>query len=308
MDLHLSEEWCLPVPKRDAETVRQYLLTKGILLKSARLTSDPDDPSTLLIPLTTHIDGAVMRGCLVQPPLPPLPRHELIGNIALMQDEDYSGAQEILRQRTSITTVLHPTSVVEGPYRIKTFSLLAGIDTRSTLHTEYGKQFFIDLECAYFSARLANERQRIASMMKSGERVLDMSAGVGPFCVILSPMAEVIYGVDINPAALLLMQKNLLKNNVKNVIPVLADSMHLTGFLLTAFDRIIINMPLDARRFLPVAFALCKPYGIIHWYALVAQDGEYSELIYSMGAQFVTERRVRSYAHDKFHTVYEITR
>ena len=249
-----------------------------------------------------------MRAVLVQPTLPPLPRHELIGSIALMQDEDSAGAEEILRQRPNVTTVLHPTSIVEGQYRIKRFSLLAGIDTRSTLHTEYGKQFFIDLECAYFSARLANERQRIASVMKPGERVLDMSAGVGPFCVMLSPLAEVIYGVDINPAALLLMQKNLKKNTIRNVIPVLADSMHLIDFQFTPFDRIIINMPLDAKKFLPVAFALCKPYGIIHWYALVMQEGEYSELLYAMGARLVTERRVRSYAPDKFHTVYEITR
>ena len=308
MDLYLSEQWCLPVPKCDAEAVRQHLLAEGILLKGARLTPDPDDPSTLFIPLTKHIDGAVARDCLVRPSLPPLPRHELIGSIALMQDEDYSGAEEIMRQRPCVTTVLHPTSVVEGPYRTRSFTVLAGIDTRSTLHTEYGKQFFIDLEKAYFSARLANERQRIVSMMRAGERVLDMSAGVGPFCIMLSPLAEVMYGVDINPGALLLMQKNLRKNNVRNVIPVLADSMHLTDFLLTPFDRIIINMPLDARKFLPVAFALCKPCGVIHWYALVTQEKEHSDLLYSMGARFVTERRVRSYAPDKFHAVYEITR
>jgi tRNA (guanine37-N1)-methyltransferase len=255
-----------------------------------------------------QIDGAVKRTVQIRPPCPTLARHELIGSIALMQDEDYRGAEEILSQRPNIATVLYPTSVVEGPYRTRSFLLLAGTDTRSTLHTEYGKIFFIDLEKAYFSARLANERQRIASKMKKGEQVLDMSAGVGPFCVVLSPLAEIIYGVDINPAAIALMQKNLQKNNIKNVIPILADSMHLTDFLFTPFDRIIINMPLDARKFLEVAFALCKTGGTIHWYALVSRESEHTDLLYSMGAHLVREQRVRSYAPDKFHTMYEITR
>ena len=308
MESYLSEEWCLVTPISEAETVRKQLLAENLLLKGARLFPDPDNRNFLIIPLISQVDGAVKRTVLIKAPRPTLPRHELIGSIALMQDKDHAGAQEILSQRPSITTVLHPTSTVEGPYRTRTFTLLAGIDTCFTLHTEYGKQFFIDLEKAYFSARLANERQRLVSVMKMGERVLDMSAGVGPFCVMLSPLAEVIYGIDINPHAITLLQKNLQKNKVTNVIPVLADSMHLTGFLFTPFDRIIINMPLDARRFLPIAFALCRPGGTIHWYALVSKEAEHLELLYSMGARHLTERRVRSYAPDKFHTVYEITK
>ncbi|MDR2854713.1 MAG: methyltransferase, partial [Methanomicrobiales archaeon] len=288
--------------------VRQYLLAHNLLLKGARLSRDQNNPTFLIIPLSTQIDGAVKRTVLTTPPRPTLPRHELIGSIALMQDEDCKGAEEILSQRPNITTVLHPTSTVEGPYRTKTFLLLAGIDTRSTLHTEHGKQFYIDLEKAYFSARLAHERQRIVSKMNKGERVLDMSAGVGPFCVMLSPLAEIIYGVDINSAAIALMQKNLQKNNIRNVIPVLADSMNLTGLLLTPFDRVIINMPLDARKFLPTSFALCKAGGTIHWYVLVSREAEHTALLYSMGAHLVMEQRVRSYAPDKFHAMYEITR
>ena len=306
MDPYLSEQWCLLVSTSEAEIVRQYLLAHDLLLKGARISPEQNNPGLLIIPLTMQIDGAVKRSVLINPPCPPLPRHELIGSIALMQDEDYEGAKEILSQRPNIATVLHPISTVQGPYRTRTFLLLAGIDTRSTVHTEYGKQFYIDLEKAYFSARLANERQRIILKMNKGERVLDMSAGVGPFCVMLSPFAEVIYGIDINPAAIALMQKNLQKNNITNVIPVLADSMHLTDFLFTPFDRIIINMPLDARKFLNAAFALCKKGGTIHWYVLVSRDAEHTDLLYSMGAHLVREQRVRSYAPDKFHAMYEI--
>jgi len=306
MDPYLSEQWCLLVSTSEAEIVRQYLLAHDLLLKGARISPEQNNPGLLIIPLTMQIDGAVKRSVLINPPCPPLPRHELIGSIALMQDEDYEGAKEILSQRPNIATVLHPISTVQGPYRTRTFLLLAGIDTRSTVHTEYGKQFYIDLEKAYFSARLANERQRIILKMNKGERVLDMSAGVGPFCVMLSPFAEVIYGIDINPAAIALMQKNLQKNNITNVIPVLADSMHLTDFLFTPFDRIIINMPLDARKFLNAAFALCKEGGTIHWYVLVSRDAEHTDLLYSMGAHLVREQRVRSYAPDKFHAMYEI--
>ena len=304
---HPSEEWCLVVPKRDAESIRQDLLARGILLLGAKLAPDPHDPQMLVIPLATHVPGAVKQEVKVKPPLPSLPRHELIGNIALLAENDTFAAREIMRQRPGVQTVLHPTSVVKGSYRTKEFALLAGIDTRDTIHTEYGKQFYINLEKAYFSARLANERQRIVSVMKKGERVLDMSAGVGPFCVMLSPLASVIYGVDINPSAIALLHQNLLKNRVSNVIAILADSMHLNEFEFTPFDRVIINMPLDATRFLPVAIALCRPGGTIHWYVLVQQEGEYIDVLSSMGAKKIAERRVRSYAPDKYHAVYEIT-
>ncbi|MDR2855440.1 MAG: hypothetical protein LBV40_04725, partial [Methanomicrobiales archaeon] len=59
MDSYLSEQWCLLVPISEAERVRQYLLAHNLLLKGARLSRDQNNPTFLIIPLSTQIDGAV---------------------------------------------------------------------------------------------------------------------------------------------------------------------------------------------------------------------------------------------------------
>ncbi len=235
-----------------------------------------------------------------------LPRHELIGGIAIMQENDTHGAAQILTVRPSVHTVLYATSAVAGRYRTREFTVLAGEDTTKTEYTEYNQTFTIDLANAYFSARLANERQRIKNLMNDKELVLDMFAGVGPFSIALADRASVIYACDINPAAVVLMQKNIRKNRVHTVIPVLADAMILPDILQPGFDRIIMNLPLSGSQFLPVAFSLCRRGGIIHWYVLVSTQGEHLRDIYQLGAVKIQERVVRSYSADRFHTVYEI--
>ena len=140
-----------------------------------------------------------------------LPRHELVGGIAIMQENDPAGAALILASRPSLHTVLFPTSEVSGKYRIREYSVLAGTPTTRTEVVEHGHRFVVDLPGAYFSARLSTERQRIFEQMREQELVLDMFAGVGPFAIALAPRASLVVAADLNPQAVLLMIENIRK-------------------------------------------------------------------------------------------------
>ena len=297
------EQWCMRVPATGAEAARQDLIARGLLDHSLKPRREGDE---VLLPVT--VSGAAMQRSffVANPRAPVLPRHELIGGIAVMQEEDPAGAEQVLSSRPNLHTVLFAASEVEGEYRTKRFTVLAGKPTTRTEVVEHGARLTLDLSAAYFSARLATERQRIAALSRDKEVVLDMFAGVGPFAIALSKKADLVLAADINPAAVSLMLYNLERNRIRNVLPVLADARHLAEVIPHRFDRIVMNLPKTGEEFLPGAFRLCRQGGTIHFYALVSSEGEHRDRIGGLGGRVVAERVVRSYSPAQWHAVYDI--
>jgi tRNA (guanine37-N1)-methyltransferase len=299
----MVEQWCIRVPAQRGEEVRRELIEEGTLDLSLKVRREG---STLLLPVTEHLKSAERCDFEPQPGRQILPRHELVGGIAIMQDCDPAGAVKILASRPSLHTVLCTASEVSGEYRTREFEVLAGIPTTRTDVIEYGHRFTVDLSTAYFSARLSSERQRILERMGDHETILDMFAGVGPFAITLAARAALVVASDINPQAIMLMLANLAQNHTKNVLPVLADAHHLPAIIPWQFDRIVMNLPLSGNTFLSDGFRLCKPGGIIHYYSLVSREGEHNDCIHELGGEIIAERVVRSYSPGQWHAVYDV--
>ncbi len=297
------DQWGIRVPLGEGEPVRQALIREGALDPVLKPRRDSD---ALLLPILEWREGAKRCAFEAMPDRPELPRHELVGGIAIMQDCDPAGAAQILGSRPSLHTVLYATSEVSGEYRNRDYTVLAGTPTTRTQVTEHGHRFTVDLAGAYFSARLSTERNRILQHMGEQELVLDMFAGVGPFAISLAARAALVVASDINPLAIELMIENCVQNRTRNVLPVLADVRNLIGILPWQFDRIVMNLPLAGTEFLPEAFRLCRPGGTIHFYALVSQEGEHLDRLRELGVEHITERMVRSYSPGQWHAVYDI--
>jgi len=295
--------WGLRVPARQGEEVRQALIREGALDPSLKVLREGSD---LILPLREERDGAAWFEFEAHPGREPLPRHELVGGIAIMQENDPTSAQQLLASRPSLHTVVFSEGEVHGEYRTREFSILAGKPTTRTLVTEHGHAFAVDLAGAYFSARLSTERQRILTQVREGELVLDMFAGVGPFAITLAKRASLVVAVDLNPKAVALMLENLNRNRMANVLPLLADARHLARVLPWRFDRVVMNLPLAGTEFLPEAFRLVQPGGAIHFYSLVSAEGEHTARIRELGGTVTAERVVRSYSPAQWHAVYDI--
>ena len=299
----MVEQWCIRVPAQRGEEVRQELIGEGTLDLSLKVRREG---SALLLPVTEQCESA--ERCDFEP-LPErlvLPRHELVGGIAIMQDCDPAGAGRILASRPSLHSVLCAAGEVSGEFRTREFKVLAGIPTTRTKVIEYGHRFTVDLSAAYFSARLSSERQRILERMGDHETVLDMFAGVGPFAITLAARAALVVASDINPQAVTLMLVNLAQNHTKNVLPVLADAHHLPEIIPWQFDRVVMNLPLSGSAFLSDGFHLCKPGGTLHFYSRVSKEGEHNDLIHELGGEIIAERVVRSYSPGQWHAVYDV--
>jgi tRNA (guanine37-N1)-methyltransferase len=300
-----QEQWGIRVPRSRGEEMRRQLILSGILDREKRPRVEGE---FLLLPVMSGIEGAERALFEKRDPLPDLPRHELIGGIALMQERDPAAAEQLLSLRPSLHTVLFPLSDVEGEFRTRRFEVLAGTPVTKTRCLEYGHRFEIDLSEAYFSARLATERQRIAGLQEEGGQVLDMFAGVGPFAITLAGKAGSVLAADINPGAVRLMVRNIRLNHADNVLPVLADASRIPAMAAWTFDRVIMNHPTGALAFLPHAFRLCAPGGMIHCYVLQSAEGEALPEILKFPVAEVTERYVRSYSPGRWHAVYDIAK
>jgi len=295
--------WGIRVPARQGEAMRQALIQEGALDASLKVLREGSD---LILPITGPRKGAGQYEFEAYPGRDTLARHELVGGIAILQDEDRDGAKKILASRPSLHTAVYARGEVSGEYRTREFTILAGIPTTRTQVTEHGHRFTIDLSGAYFSARLSTERQRILNQVQEGEVILDMFAGVGPFAITLAARAALVVAADLNPLAIELMLENLARNRVKNVLPVLADARRLADILPWKFDRIVMNLPLAGTEFLPDAFRLCRPGSAIHFYSLVSGPCEHTARIEELGGTILSEREVRSYSPGQWHAVYDV--
>ena len=123
---------------------------------------------------------------------------------------------------------LGAVSPVEGEFRTRQWVVLAGEHRTHTVHKEHGCRYNVDLAGAYFSARLGTERKRVADMVKPGQCVVDLFAGVGPFSILIGknvPGASVV-AVDKNPGAVKLLRENIRFNRLDNVTAVEDDARH----------------------------------------------------------------------------------
>jgi len=210
-----------------------------------------------------------------------LPRAiDFVGDIAIieippeLESHKVLVGEAILKLHKNVHTVLAKAGAVSGVYRLREFHVIAGKPKTDTVHKEYGCRYHVDLARAYFSPRLSNEHNRVASLVKEGETVVDLFAGVGPFSILIAKNHgnAKVYAVDMNPHAIELLNKNIKLNRVYgNVYPLLGDAKQIVKQRLSnVADRVIMNLPEKAIEFVDAACEAIKPSGgVVHFYSFV---------------------------------------
>jgi tRNA (guanine37-N1)-methyltransferase len=205
---------------------------------------------------------------------------DFVGDIAIVEippelgDHKKIVGEAILKAHKQTSTVLAKSGAVEGVYRIRDFEVIVGVKKTVTVYREYGCVYRVDVAKAYFSPRLSTEHNRVASQVTEGETVVDLFAGVGPFAILIAKKHKNVrvYAVDVNPDAVSLLKRNVAVNRVeKQVVSVLGDARQVVrGQLSGKADRVIMNLPETALKFVDVACEALKPEGgIMHYYGFV---------------------------------------
>ncbi|MBI4095730.1 MAG: class I SAM-dependent methyltransferase family protein [DPANN group archaeon] len=160
-------------------------------------------------------------------------------------------------------------------YRLRKYEILTGERRLETMHKEGGLMMHTDLGKAYFSPRSSRERERVAGLVKNGEQILVMFAGIGPFALVIASKNQntQITAIEINPDAFKFMEENIRLNRLGFAInPVLGDVNEVLPKLGQKFDRIIMPFPEKSWDFLELAIKYANKNSTIHFYAFVRED------------------------------------
>lgn len=281
------------VRRESAEQVRQELRDGGWLRDDLRVRRDD---TTVHFPLRSHPDPPPREGSPSEaefeelPPASPrsyrdllevpeadrdeFPKaYDVVGDIVLVRIPPEMSQQARNIGRALLEFVPGARLVardlgVHGTERRRKLERIAGKGSFRTRHTENGIVLEVDVERAYFSPRLGREHARVAEAVRSGERVLDLCCGVGPFCLAIARAgkASSIVAVDLNPDAIDLL--NVSRARVpggERITPVLSP---LERFLPTAgvADRVILNLPHDGIKYATSVVTTVAPSGTFHYY------------------------------------------
>jgi len=329
---------CLAIPKKRAQAAKTALSALGLLQNGLRPERDGD---TVFLPMKSGEYAGEGRLCehdfaelakkvtsyrdLAR--VPPeekklLPRaYDVIGKVIVIKIPDGLAqyreeiGRALLSARPEARSVAEDRGV-QGDQRIRELEIIAGEPDLETVHIEHGLRFCLDPSKVYFSPRLATERLRVAGLVGRGETVLDMFAGAGPFSIHIAKKAGParVFAVDINPAAIGYLKKNIKLNKVATVEPILLDARKLPG-KMPPVDRIIMNLPHGAFGFLQIAVGLLKPGGTIHLYDIIpgerrlARKEEVELAVKEAGRRLSSSslKLVRGYSAAESHFVFDLS-
>lgn len=221
-----------------------------------------------------------LKGKLAKKELEVIPASfDIIGSIAVFSDfpkelvkKERIIANELLRLNKNIKTVCKKTRKYSGKYRLPKLKIISGEKTKETVYRENNVTLKLDIEKVYFSPRLANERLRIAKLVRPGEDILVMFSGCAPFPCVISKntKAESIIGVEINPVAHKYALENIRLNKLANVGLIKGDVKKVLP--KKKFDRILMPLPKGAESYLGLALKKAKKGTVIHFYDFLNQD------------------------------------
>jgi len=277
----LEELPFVSIPLKAAEKAKKALNEAGALVAApARRAAerllvpvlDADTAVDILSDIGIFVNTGIGR-FVIREPERRIP-YDLIGEIAIVRECGENDAEEVLRRHKKVRTV-YCTEGIEGPHRTPDLKLLAGPDVSVTVVKESGFNMEVDVRNAYYSPRLATERERVTALMGDCECALDMFCGVGPFSLHMARNGCDVFAVDINEVAVLLARRNAKANDLdEKITTVVGDSHQAVPALARRglrVDRIVMNHPTGALEFLDDALNVIDR-GTIHLYLMVAQE------------------------------------
>jgi tRNA (guanine37-N1)-methyltransferase len=209
--------------------------------------------------------------------------YDIIGDIAIIKIPDVlihkkkAICDALIKNVKNLKAVYMQSGSVAGEYRLRGLEFVSGCEIYLTVYKEYGCKFLVNVATSYFSPRLSTERLRLSKLVKSGEIVLNMFAGVGTFSVIMAKEKRIMLtNIDSNLDAFILSVINSKMNKVDGMI----TSVHGDAKILLEndvykdkFDRILLPLPEKSHEFIDISIKCLKPKGgILHFFSHVKSD------------------------------------
>lgn len=260
---------------------------------------------------------------LTEKELDPLPRsYQIVGKILLLKLKP-----ELLKHRKLVGAAIMETlpyiktvclqNHISDIERKPKIEVIAGENSFKTLHRENGCLFEIDVSKSMFSKGNKAEKMRLASLIKPGETIIDMFAGIGYWTIPIAKMtkARKVFAIDINGEAADFLEKNVFLNNVSMKVDILkGDCKNFADLLENTADRIIMGYIFETEKFLPAALMMAKDGCTIHFHRNIEMEKieilkkKIAEIAEKSGCEieFIHIVKVKSYAPKIWHVVMDL--
>jgi tRNA wybutosine-synthesizing protein 2 len=220
-------------------------------------------------------------------------------------------------QRTlGVRTVLRRAGPIEGAFRTPAVERLAGDSTETTV-VEHGVRWRFDAARVMFARGNRAERHRFGTLVRPGETVTDLFAGIGYFTLpaLVTGGAGRVWAVEQNPLAYHYLVENLAAQRVsERARPILGDNRTVELPAGTS-DRVVLGYLPSSLPWLARALPLLRPDGgWLHVHLLgdvragpVGAAGTVAEAIARAGGRSarVSARLVKPYGPGRGHYVVD---
>ncbi|XP_041809662.1 tRNA (guanine(37)-N1)-methyltransferase [Chelmon rostratus] len=126
--------------------------------------------------------------------------------------------QVIMDKNPGVTCVVNKTNMIDSTYRNFKMEVLAGEENMVAKVKENGVMYEFDFSRVYWNPRLSTEHQRVVQLVKRGDTVFDVFAGVGPFAVPAARSGANVLANDLNPESYRWLQHNCKLNKVEKKV------------------------------------------------------------------------------------------
>ena len=245
----------------------------------------------------------------------------VVGHVALVHLNS-----ELMKQASSVGKAtleydqrLKSVAVRTGPTkdieRKPAYTVVAGSNDTTTIHTENGVHFKLDPIRVTFSGGNKGERIGMSKRVKAGECVVDMFSCVGQFALQIAKRNEVdVIAIEINPEAYEFLVENIKMNELEHKVSgVLGDCrvVHPTNVA----NRIIMGYLHNTEKFLPYALdTLVEKGGTIHMHKAASEKSLHDSITgitqICRERGFVSDievRKIKNYSPGVNHLVFDIS-
>lgn len=126
---------------------------------------------------------------------------------------------EVLMDKSPLCrTVINKCETIDNTFRNFQIEVLCGEPDFKVEVKENGMTFEFDFSTVYWNPRLSTEHERIVKLLRPGDVLYDVFAGVGPFSVPAGKKHCTVLANDLNPESYKWLQSNIKRNKVTHCV------------------------------------------------------------------------------------------
>lgn len=126
----------------------------------------------------------------------------------------------MIDKNPGITSAVNKVNNIDNTYRNFQMEVLSGEENMMTKVRENNYTYEFDFSKVYWNPRLSTEHSRITELLKPGDILFDVFAGVGPFAIPVAKKNCTVFANDLNPESHKWLLHNCKLNKVDQKVKV----------------------------------------------------------------------------------------